>query len=75
MQSLLAYISKYNLPIKELSSGDILFNEGEPCEKMGIVIKGELIISTITYNEKEETFNTAFDFITSILNDWEELLK
>ena len=26
MQSLLAYISKYNLPIKELSSGDILFN-------------------------------------------------
>ena len=58
MQSLLAYISKYNLPIKELSSGDILFNEGEPCEKMGIVIKGELIISTITYNEKEETFNT-----------------
>lgn len=58
MQSLLAYISKHNLPIKELSSGDILFNEGEPCEKMGIVIKGELIISTITYNEKEETFNT-----------------
>lgn len=58
MQSLLTYISKYNLPIKGLSSGDILFNEGEPCEKMGIVIKGELIISTITYNEKEETFNT-----------------
>ncbi len=58
MQSLLSYISKYNLPIKELSSGDILFNEGKPCDKIGVVIKGELIISTITYNEKEETFNT-----------------
>lgn len=57
MQELLTYISKYNLQQKELSSGDILFNEGDPCDKMGIVVKGELIISTITYNEKEETFN------------------
>lgn len=57
MQNLLTYISKYNLQVKELLSGDILFNEGDPCDKMGIVVKGELIITTITYNEKEETFN------------------
>lgn len=57
MEDLLTYIKKYNLPVKSLSSGDILFNEGDECNKMGIVVKGELCISTITFNEKEETFN------------------
>lgn len=58
MENIAEYISKFNLPIKTLSSGDILFNEGEVCDKMGIVLKGELNISTITFNEKEEIFNT-----------------
>lgn len=58
MENIATYISKYNLPIKTLSSGDILFNEGEICDKMGIVLKGQLSISTITFNEKEEIFNT-----------------
>ncbi len=45
------------IKIKEYSSNDIIFNEGDICDYIGIVLKGEVIISTITYNENEEIIN------------------
>lgn len=49
------YYDKFN----ELSysKGDVIFNEGMSCEEIAIVIKGGVTISTITYNENEETIN------------------
>jgi len=43
--------------IREYKSGDIIFNEGTPCEWIAFVLSGEVVITTITYNEKEETIN------------------
>ena len=35
--------------------GDIIFNEGYVCDKIGYIEKGEVSIVTSTYTEKEET--------------------
>ena len=35
--------------------GDIIFNEGHVCDKIGYIEKGEVSIVTSTYTEKEET--------------------
>lgn len=43
--------------IVEYNANDIVFNESDICDYIGIVLKGEVIISTITYNEKEEVIN------------------
>lgn len=40
-----------------IKANDILFNEDSICNEIGIVLKGQLVISTITNLEKEETFN------------------
>ena len=42
---------------RDLKANDLLFNEEDICNEIGIVIKGQLVISTITYLEKEETIN------------------
>ena len=42
---------------KDLKANDLLFNEEDMCNEIGIVLKGQLVISTITYLEKEETIN------------------
>ena len=42
---------------RDLKTNDLLFNEEDICNEIGIVIKGQLVISTITYLEKEETIN------------------
>ena len=39
--------------IVEYNAFDIIFNEHDVCNHLGIVLKGEVLISTITYNEKE----------------------
>lgn len=44
--------------IVEYNAFDIIFNEHDVCNHLGIVLKGEVLISTITYNEKEEIINT-----------------
>lgn len=41
--------------------GQVIFNEGNPCNELTIVLNGEILISTITYNEKEETINVIKD--------------
>lgn len=43
--------------VVEYNANDIIFNENDICNYIGIVLKGEVIISTITYNEKEEVIN------------------
>ena len=52
-------LSKYNniVKIKEYKANDIIFNEDEYCQEVCIVLKGQIIISTITYLEKEEIIN------------------
>lgn len=42
--------------------GQVIFNEGNTCNELTIVLSGEIIISTITYNEKEETINVIKDY-------------
>lgn len=49
-------ISKY-ITIKTYNSNDVIFNEEDTCNYIGIVITGEVIISTITTSEKEEIIN------------------
>lgn len=45
-----------NYPHTTFSRNQIIFSEGEKCSKIGIIIEGEIKISTITHHEKEETF-------------------
>jgi len=45
-----------NYPQTTFSRNQIIFSEGEKCSKIGIIIEGEIKISTITHHEKEETF-------------------
>lgn len=49
-------ISKYII-IKDYNPNDVIFNEEAECNYLGIVIVGEIIISTITTTEKEEIIN------------------
>ena len=52
-------LNKYSdkIKIKEYKSNDIIFNEDDNCQEVCIVLKGQIIISTITYLEKEEIIN------------------
>lgn len=52
-------LNKYTdkIKIKEYKSNDIIFNEDDNCQEVCIVLKGKIIISTITYLEKEEIIN------------------
>ena len=52
-------LNKYHnkIKIKEFKSNDIIFNEDDFCQEICIVLKGQIIISTITYLEKEEIIN------------------
>lgn len=43
-------------PTITYNKNQIIFSEGEKCTKIGIIIEGEITISTITHLEKEETF-------------------
>lgn len=38
-------------------TNQVIFNEGQLCNKIGIVIEGAVNVNVITYNEKEETIN------------------
>ena len=41
----------------EYKSGEIIFSEGDLCDKLGLVIEGEAKIITYTYQDKEEIIN------------------
>lgn len=56
--NLLNNIDKEKIIYKDYNANDLIFNEQEKCNMLGIIIKGEVLISTITSNEKEEIFNT-----------------
>ena len=45
-----------NYPHITYLRNQIIYSEGERCDKIGIIIEGEIKISTITHHEKEETF-------------------
>lgn len=45
------------LEYKKYKKNEIIFSEGLKCNYIGIIIEGSVLISTITYNNKEETIN------------------
>ena len=55
---LLTNKQKNELIIRHFSKGDALFKEGEECLKIGIVLSGEVKISTFSPSGKEIVFNT-----------------
>lgn len=59
--NILDYLNKDELEeytyIKEYTSNMVVFNEGELCNKIGIIINGEINISTYTYNNHKEIIN------------------
>ena len=42
---------------KEYNKNDVIFSEGLLCKYIGIIEVGKIMISTITYNNKEEVIN------------------
>ena len=59
-------ITKYNNILKEYKAktferGDIIFQEGDNCYEVAIIKSGEVKISTITTNEKEEIISVLKD--------------
>lgn len=52
---------KHLYTIKNFKKGSIVFNEGDICNEIGLIINGEVHISTLTNNDKE--------YIISILKD------
>lgn len=59
--NLFELINKNNLDIyiytKNYKAGDIIFNAGDICDKIGYIVSGEASIITITHTEKEETIS------------------
>ena len=54
---LLNNVEKNKLTYKKLLKDEILFHEGDKCNSVGILISGELIISSYTFNGHEIVFN------------------
>ena len=52
-------ISKYQneFIIEKYAEGTLLFHEGDECELLGIILKGQVVISTVTLLGKEYTIN------------------
>ena len=46
--------------IKKYKKGSIIFNEGDTCDSIGLVIAGEIHISTLTNTDKEYIISTLF---------------
>ena len=59
--NLINNIEQSKIIYKEYNSNDLIFNEQTKCNMLAILIKGEVLISTITSNEKEEIFNTIYE--------------
>lgn len=43
--------------IKEYNKNEVVFNENDECDSMGIVLEGKLLIASYTYNGTEIIFN------------------
>ena len=52
-------LKKYekNFEIKKYPANTLIFHEGEECNHLGIILKGQLIISTLTALDKEYVIN------------------
>lgn len=46
-----------NFIIKDFNINELLFNEGEDCKYFGVLLEGELKVSTLTNNDQEYTIN------------------
>ena len=42
---------------ENLSRGQIIFHENEECQELGLIIKGEVVISSYTYHGEEIVYN------------------
>lgn len=45
------------IELKQYNKNEIIFSEGLVCNYIGVVLEGQLLISTITLNDKEEVIN------------------
>ena len=45
------------IELKQYNKNEIIFSEGLVCNYIGVVLEGQLVISTITVNDKEEVIN------------------
>ncbi len=54
-------ISSNIVQILKVSSGGLIFNEGDTCESLGYVYKGKINISTLSISSKEEIISTISD--------------
>lgn len=48
---------KNNFIIKEFNTNELLFNEDENCKYFGVLLEGELKVSTLTNHDQEYTIN------------------
>lgn len=48
---------KNNFIIKEYNANNLLFNESEKCKYFGVLLEGELKVSTLTNKDQEYTIN------------------
>ena len=46
-----------NFPHQTFERGEIIFNEGDECDRIGIIESGEIKITTITIQDHEETIS------------------
>ena len=49
---------KENVRYKTFDKEQVVFDEGAKCYGIGIVIEGEILIKTFTYNVKEDDYQT-----------------
>ena len=49
------------IEIRKYNKNEIIFSEGLLCNYIGIIIHGNIVISTITNNYKEEIINSITD--------------
>ena len=55
MKEIIEILKQYK--IYKYSSKEVIFNQGSPCSKVGFVLDGEIKISHVTYQDKEETIS------------------
>ena len=46
-----------NFIIKKFKNNTLIFHEGEECNHLGIILKGQLVISTLTALDKDYVIN------------------
>lgn len=62
MRNLFESVHNYEnyLIYREYNKGQLLFNEGDICEYVGIILEGSISISTLTYGNREQEINHLY---------------